>query len=109
MYLQKYYGLISTGLVWVFEKLELFQAKIKKHVLQDCAKDLGTSKSRTKVAKRYRMVLFYSELQPAEQRTALAKLRKKHWINPRFSGHTRGIFQIHGIPEVLFYLYPKKS
>ena len=92
-----------------FRETRTFPDKNQKNVLQDCAKDLGTSKSRTKVAKRYRMVLFYSELQPAEQRTALAKLRKKHWINPRFSGHTRGIFQIHGIPEVLFYLYPKKS
>ena len=92
-----------------FRETRTFPNKNQKNVLQDCAKDLGTSKSRTKVAKRYRLVLFYSELEPAEQRKALAKLRKKHWINPRFSGHTRGIFQIHGIPEVLFYLYPKKS
>jgi hypothetical protein len=49
------------------------------------------------------MVPFYIALEPVEQKKALAKLRKKLWINPRFSVHTRGIFQIHGIPEVWFY------
>ena len=43
----------STGLarVWYgfFEKPELFQTKIIKFMVQDCAKDLDTSKSGTKV------------------------------------------------------------
>ena len=100
----------TTGLVRFFfrvsERPELFQTKIKINVLQDCAKDLGTSKSRTKGAKRYRwMVLFYIPLEAVEQKKALAKLRKKLWINPfrpypqyfSNSWNTRGMV-----------LYPKK-
>jgi hypothetical protein len=44
-------------------------------------------------------VMFYIELESVEQKKALKKL----CINTRFSGLSRGIFQIHGIPEVWFY------
>jgi hypothetical protein len=45
---------VSTDLIRVSEKPELFQTKTMKIMLQDCAKDLGTSKFRTEVAKRCR-------------------------------------------------------
>ena len=51
---QKFFTGFGTNGIRVSERPELFQTKIKIDVLQDCAKDLGTSKSRTKGAKRYR-------------------------------------------------------
>jgi hypothetical protein len=59
------------------------------------------------------MALFYIELYRTCDNLWNKRMpwQKKFWINPRFSGHipavffghTCGIFQIHGIPEVWFY------
>ena len=89
MYLQKYYGLV--GLVRVFEKPELFETKSKNSWYKTVQR-IWTQVNLEQRCKEIQIqmnayVMFYIELESVEQKKAFKKLS----INPRFSGHSRGI------------------